>query len=141
VGKDDKRVAITATAKRLSESGFSLLIKEPGLYNLINIGLEVRSLSAPHKRNGDACFYAGLPLVFRRSCNDDFLISRGKEIERRDFAKARISAADRMGTAAFIGEKGLLAGRELPSGEGETEKWYTVTVTSKRRGGIDAQQS
>jgi tRNA(Ile)-lysidine synthase len=134
VRKDDKRVAISASVKRLSESGFSLLIKEPGLYNLMNIGLEVRLLSAPHERNGDTHFYAGLPLVFRRCCNDDFLVSRGRKITRRDLAEARVSAADGMGTAAFIGGKGLLAGRELPSGDSETQKWHTVTVTSKRRG-------
>jgi tRNA(Ile)-lysidine synthase len=139
VSKDEKRVTISASQKRLSESGFSLLIKEPGLYNLINIGIEVRPLSAPHERNGNKCFYAGLPLVFRRSCKDDFLVSRGRKIARRDLAKAIISAADRMGTAAFIGGKRLSVGREFPAGDSETEKWYTVTVTSKKRGGIDAQ--
>jgi tRNA(Ile)-lysidine synthase len=141
VVKDAKRVAISAFANRLSESGFSLLIKEPGLYNLMNIGLEVRSLSATYERSGNKCFYAGLPLVFKRSCKEDFLVSRGRKITRRDLARAGISAADRMGTAAFIGGKGFLAGRELPSGDGKIEKWYTVTVTSKKRGGIDAQQS
>jgi tRNA(Ile)-lysidine synthase len=141
VRKDDKRVTISASAKRLFESGFTLLIKETGLYNLMNIGLELRSLSASHERNGDAYFYSGLPLILRRSCKDDFLFSNGRKIARRDLTKARISAADRMGTAAFIGEKGLLAGRGFPSGDSETEKWYTVTVTSKRRGGINVQQS
>jgi tRNA(Ile)-lysidine synthase len=141
VEKDEKRVVISASAKRLSESGFSLLIKETGLYNLMNIGVEVCLLSAPYERSRDVCFYAGLPLVFRLSCKDDFLVSKGRKIERRDLAKAAISAVDRMGTAAFIGEKGLLAGRELPSGDGEIKKWYTVTVTSKRRGGINVQQS
>jgi tRNA(Ile)-lysidine synthase len=135
--KDGKRVAISASAKRLSESGFSLLIKEPGLYNLMNIGVEVRLLSAPFKQSGDACFCSGLPLVFRRCCKDDFLVSRGRKIARRDLAKAGISAADKMGTAAFIGSKGLLAGRELPSRDSETKKWYTVIVTNKRRGGIN----
>jgi hypothetical protein len=106
----------------------------------MNIEVEARLLSEP-MQSGNIYFYSGLPLVFRRCCKDDFLISRGRKISRRDLAKAVISAADRMGTAAFIGGKGLLAGRELPAGDSETEKWYTVTVTSKKRGGIDAQQS
>jgi tRNA(Ile)-lysidine synthase len=140
VSKDEKRVTISASSKCLSESGFSLLIKEPGLYNLMNISLEVRLLSASHE-HGDIHFFSWLPLILRRSCKDDFLVSRGRKIERRDLTKARVSAVDRMGTAAFIGEKGLLAGRELPSRDGETEKWYIVTVTSKSRGGINVQQS
>jgi tRNA(Ile)-lysidine synthase len=129
--KDERRVAISVSAIRLSESGFSLLIKEPGLYNLMNIGVEVRLLSAPYQQSGDKCFYSGLPLVFRLSYKDDFLVSRGRKITPRDLAKARISAADRMGTAAFISGKGLLARRDLPSGDGDTEKWYITRITKK----------
>jgi tRNA(Ile)-lysidine synthase len=127
----EKRVIISACAKGPSENGFTLLIKEPGLYNLKNIGIEVRSLSAPNQQSGDRYFYAGLPLVFRRSCKDDFLISRGRKITRKDLAEAVISAADRMGTAAFIGGKTLLAGRDFSSGECETQKWFSVGITSK----------
>jgi tRNA(Ile)-lysidine synthase len=130
VRKDEKRVTISASAKRLSESGFSLLIKEPGLYNLMNIGLEVRSLSEPLQSGDKYFFFSWLPLILRWCCKDDFLFSNGRKITRRDLTKARISAADRMGTAAFIGEKELLAGRGFPCGDYETQKWYTVTVTS-----------
>jgi tRNA(Ile)-lysidine synthase len=141
VEKDEKRVAISATSKVLSESGFTLLIKKPGLYNLMNVGIEARVLSAPYQSCGDNCFYSGLPLVFRRSFKDDFLVSKGRKIARRDLAKAMISAADRMGTAAFIGGKWLLAKRDIPSGDGEIEKWYIVRIENKGRGGIDVQQS
>jgi tRNA(Ile)-lysidine synthase len=42
VSQKDGKVVLSAKKKDFSERGFSLLIKEPGLYNLNNIAIEVR---------------------------------------------------------------------------------------------------
>jgi tRNA(Ile)-lysidine synthase len=48
VRQKDGKVVLSAKKKDLSESGFSLLIKEPGLYNLNNITIEVRPTGDGH---------------------------------------------------------------------------------------------
>jgi tRNA(Ile)-lysidine synthase len=145
VCKQGRQVVITALKNSLCESGFSLLIKEPGFYNLKSIAIEVRPVFTQdaHQQCGADGFYACLPLVFRQSFKDDFLVSKGKKIRRRDLVNAskmqgRICAADRMGTAAFIGSKGLLAVRDLPSGDGKPQGLYTVRITNNGNGGTDA---
>jgi tRNA(Ile)-lysidine synthase len=46
--KKDGKVVLSAKKKDFSERGFSLLIKEPGLYNLNNIAIEVRPTGDGH---------------------------------------------------------------------------------------------
>jgi tRNA(Ile)-lysidine synthase len=48
VKQKDGKVSLSAKKKEFSESGFSLLIKEPGLYNLNNIAIEVRPTGDGH---------------------------------------------------------------------------------------------
>ena len=145
VCKQGRKVVISALKNSLCESGFSLLIKEPGFYNLKSIGIVVRPFNTQnaHQQCSADGFYACLPLVFRQSFKDDFLVSKGHKIMRRNLVNASktrslICAADRMGSTAFIGPKGLLAVRDLPSGDGKPQGLYTVRITSNGNGGADA---
>jgi len=124
-------VVLTAKKKSLSESGFSVLIKEPGFYNLKNVSVEVRP-SYSHGCDSYGCgeensFYALLPFVLRKSFKDDFLFCGGKKLTRRNLAKNLISAVDAYGTAAFIGAQGVLFGRDTPQ-ENDNQKFYYVTI-------------
>jgi tRNA(Ile)-lysidine synthase len=62
--QNEGKIVIFPAKKSPSETGFSLLIKEPGLYNLNNISIEVA------ENKGNEGFLAALPLVFRRSVTD-----------------------------------------------------------------------
>jgi tRNA(Ile)-lysidine synthase len=99
--------------KRLpGEEGFSLLIKEPGLYTLE--WFDIACTGSP--REGEAGFFAELPLVFRRTWNDDYPGDRSKIRRLCSSCTDIISALDRRGPAAFIGMKdGKLT--VLPCGE------------------------
>jgi tRNA(Ile)-lysidine synthase len=83
------------------EEGFSLLIKEPGLYTLE--GFSVACTDHAPEREG---FFAELPLVFRRTWSDDYGRDRSKVRRLRSSCTDLISALDRRGPAAFIGMKG-----------------------------------
>jgi len=119
------KLVLAVKKKECYESGFSLLIKEPGLYNLKKISIEVRPLPA---QNEEGTFTAALPLVFRRSFKDDFFTVKGKKT-RGNFEKNLICAVDMSGTAAFIGHYGLAAARDcLMDGE-----LYSVKISSNDR--------
>jgi len=119
-----------ALAPVFSERGFSLLIKEPGLYTLKRISIKV---CRDTQRPGNGGFFACLPLVFRRSFNDDFLVCEGKKITRRGLKGNLISAVDRLGTAAFTGRSKVLFARDSPLEQEKDGKFCLVTV----RGFID----
>jgi hypothetical protein len=71
-------------------------------------------LSGKEETNISSCsFYAGLPLIFRQSFNDDFLIIRGKKITGRNLNKKTISAIDIFGTATFLNKKEVLFARDV----------------------------
>ena len=123
------RIVLSVKRKGHYESGFSLLIKEPGLYNLKKISIEVRPFSA---QNGEDTFTAALPLVFRRAFKDDFFIVRGKK-KSGNFAKNLISAVDVSGTAAFIGPSGLTAARDCLQ---DGPELFSVKISSPA-GGCD----
>jgi tRNA(Ile)-lysidine synthase len=124
-------IVLSPIRRDFSESGFSLLIKEPGLYNLNNIGIEVRPFYEHDGKNG---FFAALPLVFRQSYKSDILVNRGKKIRRRTLAESRIvSAEDMMGIAAFTGRTGVLAKRDMLP-ETYNGQVYLVTVNNNKRG-------
>ena len=102
-------VLLSRVRRDCSETGFSLLIKKPGLYNLKRIRFEVRETAEVEAAAlEDGVFCACLPLVFRRRFKDDFLYSGGRKITGRDLAKNMISAVDRFGTAAFIEAENLI---------------------------------
>jgi tRNA(Ile)-lysidine synthase len=50
--REGGKVALSPKNRDFSESGFSLLIKEPGLYNLNNISIEVRPVGDDSAKNG-----------------------------------------------------------------------------------------
>ncbi|MDR1868885.1 MAG: tRNA lysidine(34) synthetase TilS [Treponema sp.] len=128
VSRKDGKIVLSAGKKGFSETGFSLLIKEPGLYNLKNINIEVlQNRERPSSAPEDGGFFAALPLVFRRSFKDDFLVRGGRKTEKRDLAKNLISAVDSFGTAAFIDSSGVLVERDEPQ-ERSNQMFYFVMV-------------
>ena len=135
IRREGGSVLLSPARKVFCENGFSLLIKEPGLYNLKKISIDVRPFSSQDSGSG---FFAGLPLAFRRSFKDDFLVSKGRKMTRRNLEKNLISAVDAHGTAAFIGSTGVLFGRDTPQ-EYDSKMFYFVTIkrASSRTGGTD----
>lgn len=110
VKKSGGKVTLTPMLREYFEKGFSLLIKEPGLYNLNKTDFKV----CPFSENPSGEFFlASLPLVLREGFNDDFLICKGKKITLRDVPKNSLSALDTFGLAAFIGEN-VLFKRDVP---------------------------
>jgi tRNA(Ile)-lysidine synthase len=123
------KLVLALKRKECHESGFSLLIKEPGLYNLKNISIEV-CLPARDEEGG---FTAALPLVFRRTFKDDFFIVKGRKI-RGNLKDSQVCALDVFGTAAFIGPRGLEAARDNLSGGQEL---FSVKISSNKTGGCN----
>jgi len=131
VRQENGKVILSEVKKEnFSESGFSLLIKEPGLYNLYNIDIEVVSVTA--EKTGSVIsngFYAGLPLLLRPCFNSDFIENNGRKVKKWDFTGRKIICAiDSFGTAAFLGSKGILAKRELPLNYNEAE-FFAVKIS------------
>jgi tRNA(Ile)-lysidine synthase len=125
VRREGGKLVLALKKKEYYERGFSLLIKEPGLYNLKYISIEVRPLTA---RDEEGAFAAALPLVFRRSFKDDFLTVNGKKI-RGNLKDRQVCALDVFGAAAFIGPCGLAAARDNLNG-GEL---FSVRISSNDR--------
>jgi tRNA(Ile)-lysidine synthase len=135
--------------KRSHTEGFSLLIKEPGIYNLKGLSIEVRpSLSQnPEEKN---TFAAELPLVFRKNLRDDYILYRGqkrrpvKSLNRQGLPEYRdiITAEDIKGNAAFIGLSrngpSILICREDRNSESVKSGFSFSIMTT---GGIDVQRS
>jgi tRNA(Ile)-lysidine synthase len=89
------------------EEGFSLLIKEPGIYKLKEYALTLRCLPEGERGCGaGVSFRAGLPLVLRPSrLGGAKGVSRNKALDGRrpsDYTPG-ITAEDCRGAAAFIG--------------------------------------
>jgi tRNA(Ile)-lysidine synthase len=87
------------------ESGFSLLIKGPGVYKLK--GLTIRA--SPEARAELSGFFAGLPLVVRRNYPGDYILRGGRKRGAAEYirgtglpASGLITAEDTRGPAAFI---------------------------------------
>jgi tRNA(Ile)-lysidine synthase len=116
--------------KRAEEAGFSLLIKEPGVYKL-NLHpqpgvsrrhgegvytLAVCPLSSWTEEAGKAGFIAALPLVLRPGYRDDVIVGEnGRRLSLGDIREALpgpersaplAAVLDRRGLAAFIGVSG-----------------------------------
>jgi tRNA(Ile)-lysidine synthase len=155
VRQERGKVLLLSAKKEFSEDGFSLLIKEPGLYILNRISINVRwklTLQVQpftgQKESGG--FIAGLPLVLRPCFKDDFIENMDRKIKKQDLPKGKIiSAVDRSGVAAFLGLGGILCKRALSLiGAGafqhpndyESKGLYllVVNIVNKETGGIDA---
>jgi len=123
------------------ERGFSLLIKEPGLYTLNRVTIEVcEGLNS--MAEGGGCFYTRLPLVMRRCLKTDCIVKDGKKITsgrlyKSDERKKLISAVDILGTAAFIGPEGLVAGLGFPSAAASSKNGYHTVRINITAGGIN----
>jgi tRNA(Ile)-lysidine synthase len=136
------RLALSRPGDR-NERGFSLLIKAPGRYKLKGLAINARTLGPGEGAEGDG-FFAGLPLVLRRSLRDDSILeggtSRGlsKVLDRTHGSEYTgiVTAEDRRGTAAFIGlcrgAAVLLARREDGSRDmaGESPLFFTFAAGS-----------
>ncbi|GHV96354.1 hypothetical protein AGMMS50293_26740 [Spirochaetia bacterium] len=143
VWRQGGQILLSAKKSRVSERGFSLLIKEPGLYNLNRVTIEVRPRFDSGETGG---FFALLPLALRPCVKGDCIVRAGGKIEPRDFVSSHerglsvLSAVDRLGTAAFIGATSVLAGREFPGVEfPDREFFYLVIVqrSNNNTGGMD----
>jgi tRNA(Ile)-lysidine synthase len=148
VSRNGGHVQLSPEKDRAAEQGFALLIKEPGLYTLKKAAVEARScFNYGENAGGGEGFFALLPLVLRFACKGDCLVRNGRKITPRDLAKGPergrlLSAVDRLGTAAFIGPKGLLLRRESPPDAGsEGLCMITVKRSNNSTGGMDVQQS
>jgi tRNA(Ile)-lysidine synthase len=96
--------------KGFSEKGFSVLLKEPGIYKLKAYPLSLRCLLAEGKSHvgTGGSFQAGLPLVLRPSQPDDMIDGvRCKALARSRLSEyiGSITAEDLLGVAAFIGTR------------------------------------
>ena len=125
------RIQLKKTGAWAFEEGFSLLIKEPGLYTLKGLTVEVTP-GLNSSDAGGAAFPAPLPLVLRRTLKDDWIIGNGKKIAAAKAFNAQqrkrlLSAIDRQGTRAFIKPGGLLLMAHDQSGAAQGE-CYTVTI-------------
>jgi len=138
VSQENGEIVLSAVKKgNSSETGFSLLIKEPGLYNLYNINIEIASISAEKTCAAiSSGFYTGLPLLLRPCFNSDFIENNGRKVKKRDLTGSRLTCADSFGTAAFIGSNGVLAKRELPLNYNEAD-FFAVKISYKTGGLIE----
>jgi tRNA(Ile)-lysidine synthase len=130
ITQKDGKIVISAPKNRYSEKGFSLLIKEPGLYNLSNIGIEVLKEG---QQAGDG-FFACLPLALRRSFKDDFLVCKGRKVKKSAVQAARlVSAVDALGTAAFLSSAKVLFARDREAKAGEQVFYFRVGGSGVKR--------
>jgi tRNA(Ile)-lysidine synthase len=117
-------VNIWKKGKDISERGFSLLIKESGVYNLK--GIRVRIGMTGHDGETGGFFSANLPLVLRPVLKDDYIYYNGRRRNAASLATEKsapgsprtvlegdhasrytdnICAEDRAGIAAVIGRR------------------------------------
>ena len=139
IRQKDGKIQLITVKKDFSESGFSLLIKEPGLYNLNSIEVNVSKCSAVCEGDG---FFAVLPVVLRLSFKDDFVESMNRKIKKQDLTEKRVlSVVDKFGTAAFIavGSKGILAKREAFPELCNCEGFCLLTVKKMNPENIDVE--
>ena len=111
-----------------AEYGFSLLIKEPGFYNLKRVRIMVKPYGCGEENLAEG-FFALLPLVLRHSFSGDYIVQSGRKIRARNLGTdggSVLSAVDRLGTAAFIGSGGLIHGRDMPAQKPPQQECFCV---------------
>jgi tRNA(Ile)-lysidine synthase len=107
---------LSPSKAEVSETGFSLLIKEPGLYKLKQVTIEVTpgfyseagkdpAEKPPSSPEGAEGFFACLPLLVRRSLSGDSIAQGdGRSAPPPGVKKGNLlSVLDRKGVAAIIG--------------------------------------
>ncbi|MDR2257632.1 MAG: tRNA lysidine(34) synthetase TilS [Treponema sp.] len=119
------------------ETGFSLLIKAPGLYKLKGVTIELLpGFPSTEDEDGAGGFFVSLPVVFRRSCSDDYLVASGRKRGAADLKTGTecppLCAADAAGAAAFIGagsgERLVVSRRDPPAESGGFNGMYYCRV-------------
>jgi tRNA(Ile)-lysidine synthase len=142
-------VAAFPRRRRIYMEGFSLLIKEPGVYTLKGLRIEVCPASSQN-RGGKNAFTAELPLVFRKALGDDCILYRGRKRRPAKLPNRQvppedreiITAEDAGGPAAFIGlsrnGSSILVCREEGNDESAKNGFLFSIMTT---GGIDVQRS
>jgi len=103
------RLVVTKTHSGVFESGFSLLVDNPGDYCFKGIRIRV-SAAAEGIPAGGSAFYAGLPLVFKKTGSADSIIRAGHRYLFSDILKQYdrsnssgfMTAGDSEGNTAFI---------------------------------------
>jgi tRNA(Ile)-lysidine synthase len=125
--QDQGRVIVSQSPRKEGETGFSLLIKGPGVYKLKGLtirafGVPLTGVSSVHGMPGDvpstggtpsaSGFFAGLPLVLRRYYPGDYIIRGGRKRRAADSIRGTgfsvstlITAEDARGPVAFIGRR------------------------------------
>jgi tRNA(Ile)-lysidine synthase len=147
-------VILSAGGNQAHETGFSLLIKEPGRYKLDGVsadGISIEVMRPFSRSKGEGSgFFAGLPLVLRPSYSDDYIrkadrrVSKSTALVRKRSSEYTdsITALDAQGVAAFIGTRAngwrVLLGREengteSAQAEAINKGFFFFTVS----GGID----
>jgi tRNA(Ile)-lysidine synthase len=118
-----ERGFIVLSPAATGERGFSLLIKEPGLYTLKKASRTAFLVFEEGLPEGEtvkegAVFFARLPFVLRNAWPGDFPVRGGKARRLSDAGNACVvCAADVLGTAAVIGREGLLFARDAEPGD------------------------
>ena len=137
------------------EAGFSLLIKEPGLYTLKGVTVDVKpgnifsgAADAPAGPIGSnhraASFQAQLPLVLRQCLKGDWIQGSGKKFSAAKEFNARIRkrliiAVDQRGCQAIIEPGKLpLAARQYDASQNTDLVWCTVIIKVDT-GGFNAE--
>jgi tRNA(Ile)-lysidine synthase len=113
---------VSKSRRKEGETGFSLLIKGPGIYKLRGLTIKVADVPPTGVPSADGAstegtpvvsgFFAGLPLALRRHYPGDYILRGGRKRRAADSirgtglsASALITAEDARGPAAFIGRK------------------------------------
>ena len=145
--RDGGRVVLSVSKNRVSERGFSLLIKAPGFYTLERVTIAVKR-SAGDASGSAGVFFALLPLALRPCFKGDCMVKKGRTIAARDWGRERerlVSVIDRRGVAAFSGAGVLISRWEMARNAGrdgaDAEGLCMVTVSHNSTGGMDVQQS
>jgi tRNA(Ile)-lysidine synthase len=126
--------SVGLTPSRAGEWGFSLLIKEPGIYKLKWLRIRVfpgeTGKAPPWEEPG---FFACPPVALRRHGPGDFVIRRGRKCRGKEPAGGElITVEDPLGPAAFIaggrdGSVSVLAGEDGNRSRQEKRLFFQVT--------------
>jgi tRNA(Ile)-lysidine synthase len=82
----DGTIYLQKKHKSFFQKRFSLLIKEPGIYNLKGISIKITETAEAEGafQNIQSGFSSSFPLVFRRVFKDDYIIAGGRRIHAAD---------------------------------------------------------
>jgi tRNA(Ile)-lysidine synthase len=105
---------VLSADQRNGERGFSLLIKEPGLYTLKGMLFDIDSRGF-QARDGEGLFFACLPMALRNAWPGDF--PPGKRSAETCDRGPVVCAADAGGTAALIAGGKILFARKAAAGD------------------------